>query len=103
MQVPLTTINIPWNKVIVEEWPSNDGSWGQVQRRGSNKALMGWRLWLLRPGVGGFPWPEVRALLDGGALRDGLGCGGEGGVGPTQVWYLLGARVATEEPTVVLP
>ena len=27
------------------------------------------------------PRPEVRALLDGGALRDGLGCGGDGGVG----------------------
>ena len=29
--------------------------------------------------------PEVQALLDGGALRAGLGCGGDGGVGPTLV------------------
>ena len=59
------------------------------------------------------PGPEVRALLDGGALRDGLGCGGEGGVGLTQVWYLLGTGAAApggwdevgvvEEPTVGLP
>ena len=39
--------------------------------------------------------PEFRALLDGGALRDGLGCGGEGGMEPTQVWYLLGATAVT--------
>ena len=31
------------------------------------------------------PGPEVRALLDGGALWAGLGCGGDGGVGPTLV------------------
>ena len=37
--------------------------------------------------------PEVRALFDGGALQDGLGCDGEGGVEPTLVWYLLGAGV----------
>ena len=37
------------------------------------------------------PGPEVLALLNGGALRDGLGCDGPGGVGPTRVWYLLGA------------
>ena len=59
------------------------------------------------------PRPEVRALLDGRALRDGLGCDREGGVGPTRVWYLLGARAATpgewevgvgeEEPTAALP
>ena len=56
MQVPLTAINIPWNRVAVEEWPPNDGSWGQVQRRSSSKALMGWLLWLLRLGAGGLPW-----------------------------------------------
>ena len=49
----------------------------------------------------------------GGAFRDGLGCGGEGGVGPTRVWYLLGVRAvaprgweagaAEEEPTTALP
>ena len=49
------------------------------------------------------PRPEVQALLDGGALRDGLGCGREGGVGPTLVWYLLGAGAAVEEPTAALP
>ena len=59
------------------------------------------------------PRPEVRALLNGGALRDGLGCGGEGGVGPTRVWYLLGAGAARrggweagaaeEETTATLP
>ena len=26
----------------MEEWPPDDGSWGQVQRRGSSRALMGW-------------------------------------------------------------
>ena len=31
------------------------------------------------------PGPEVRALLDGGALRAGLECGGDGGMGPTRV------------------
>ena len=56
MQVPLTTINIPWNRVAVEEWSPDDGGWGQVQRRGSNRALMGWRVWLLRLGVGGLSW-----------------------------------------------
>ena len=29
--------------------------------------------------------------MEGGALRDGLGCGGEGGTGPTRVSYLHGA------------
>ena len=38
--------------------------------------------------------PEVRALLDGGALWDGLGCGGEGEVWPTRVWYLHGIGAA---------
>ena len=37
------------------------------------------------------PGPEVQALLEGGALRIGLGCGGDGGVGPTLVSYLHGA------------
>ena len=37
------------------------------------------------------PRPEVRALLEGGALRVGLGCGGDGGMGPTIVSYLRGA------------
>ena len=45
------------------------------------------------------PGPEVRALLDGGALWAGLGCGREGGVGPTLVWYRLGAGAAAEETT----
>ena len=40
------------------------------------------------------PRPEVQALLDGGALRDGLRYGGEREVGPTRVWYLLGAGAA---------
>ena len=35
--------------------------------------------------------PEVRALLEGGGLRDGRGCGGDGGKGPTRVSYLCGA------------
>ena len=38
-----------------------------------------------------YPGPEVQALLDGGALRDGLGCDGEGGVGLNLLWYLLKA------------
>ena len=38
------------------------------------------------------PRPKVRALLEGGALRVGLGCGGDGGVGPTLVSYLCGVR-----------
>ena len=52
-------------------------------------------------------------LLDGGALWDGRGCGREGGVGLTRVWYLLGAGTAVsggleagaaeEEPTLALP
>ena len=37
------------------------------------------------------PRPEVRALLEGGALRDGRGCGEDGGKGPTRVSYLCGA------------
>ena len=51
--------------------------------------------------------------MEGGAFRDGLGSGGEGGIGPTLVWYLRGAgAVATEaweavtafaEPTAGLP
>ena len=41
--------------------------------------------------------PEVWALLDGGALRDGLRCGGEGGMRPTQVWYLLRVGAVTAE------
>ena len=62
---------------------------------------MGWGLHELEDS----PGPKVRALLDGGALRDGLGCGGEGGVGLTRVWYLLGAGAvaAEEEPTAALP
>ena len=38
------------------------------------------------------PGPEVPALLEGGALRDGRGCGGDGGKGPTRVSYPCGAR-----------
>ena len=51
------------------------------------------------------PRPEVRALLDGGALRNGLGCGEEGGMGSTRVWYLLGAATAAVEvgPMVGMP
>ena len=48
--------------------------------------------------------PEVRALLEGGALRVGLGCGGDGGVGPTLVAYLRGAgagAIGTLEATTV--
>ena len=41
MQVPLIAINIPWNRVEVEEWPLNDGGLGQIQRRGFSRALMG--------------------------------------------------------------
>ena len=37
------------------------------------------------------PRPEVRALLEGRALRVGLGCGEDRGVGPTLVSYLRGA------------
>ena len=44
VQIPFTAIDIPWNRAAVEEWSSDDGGWGQVQRRGSNRALMGWRL-----------------------------------------------------------
>ena len=47
--------------------------------------------------------PEVLALLDGGALRTGLGCDGAGGVGPTRVWYLLRVGASEEEPTTGLP
>ena len=50
------------------------------------------------------PKPEVRALLEGGALRVGLGCGGYGGVRQTLVAYLLGARAGaagTVEDTTV--
>ena len=48
------------------------------------------------------PGPEVQALLDGGALWDGLGCGGEVRMGPTLVWYLFGtgAAAATGAGTV---
>ena len=56
MQIPPTAISIPWNRAVVEEWLPDDGGWGQVQRRGSNRALMGWRLFLLRPGAGGLSW-----------------------------------------------
>ena len=31
------------------------------------------------------PGPDVRARLEGGGLRGGLGCIGEGGRGPTRV------------------
>ena len=47
--------------------------------------------------------PKVLALLDGGALRAGMGCDGAGGVGPTRVWYLLGVGASEEEPTARLP
>ena len=60
MQVPLTTIDIPWNRVVVEEWPPDDGGWGQVHRRASTRALMGWRLWL---GAGGLSWARGSGLL----------------------------------------
>ena len=36
--------------------------------------------------------------MEGGALRVGLGCGGEGGTGPTLIWYL---RRVGETPTEV--
>ena len=49
------------------------------------------------------PRPEVLTLLDGGPLRAGLGCDGAGGVGPTRVWYLLGAGALEEDPTTRLP
>ena len=42
---------------------------------------------------------EVWALLEGGALQAGLRCDGEGGVGPTRVWYLLLAGATEEEPS----
>ena len=45
-----------------------------------------WGSWGLK--LEDFPGTEVRALLEGGALRVGLGCGGDGGVGPTLVAYL---------------
>ena len=51
--------------------------------------------------------------MEGGALRVGLGCGEDGGVRPTLVWYLRGAGaaateaweavVASAEPTAGLP
>ena len=66
MQVPLTAIIIPKDRVAVEEWSPDDGSWGQVQKRGSSRALMR-------------------------------------GVGPTLVWYHLGAGAALEETTTALP
>ena len=48
------------------------------------------------------PGLYVLALLDGGALWDGLGCDGAGGVGLTQVWYLLGPGASEKEPTARL-
>ena len=47
---------------------------------------------------------EVRALLECRALRVGLGCGGDGRVGPTLVAYLRGAGAVAEgtvEVTIV--
>ena len=51
--------------------------------------------------------------MEGGALRVGLRCGGEGGTGPTLIWYLREAGAAATEawdvvvasagPTVGLP
>ena len=41
------------------------------------------------------PRPEVCTLLKGGALRVGLGCEGDRGVGPTLVAYLRGAGAGT--------
>ena len=49
------------------------------------------------------PRPEVLALLDGEALRAGLGCDGADIVRPTRVWYLLGAGASEEAPTTGLP
>ena len=40
------------------------------------------------------PGLEVRALLEGGALRVGLGYGGDGGVGPPLISYLRGVGAA---------
>ena len=45
------------------------------------------------------PGLDVLALLGGGALRASLGCDGAGGVGLTQVWYLLWAGATEEEPS----
>ena len=42
------------------------------------------------------PRPKVRALLECRALRVGLGCGGDGGVGPNLVAYLRGAGAGVE-------
>ena len=65
------------------------------------------------PGIGGLSWAEVQAILEGRALRVGLGCKGEGGTGPTLIWFLCGvgataieawgAIAASTEPTVGLP
>ena len=35
--------------------------------------------------------------MEGRAFRDGIGCGGKGGTGPTLVWYLCGAGATTIE------
>ena len=48
------------------------------------------------------PRPEVRALLDGGVLWEGLGYGEDGGLGSTRVRYLLRIAAVEEEPTAGL-
>ena len=49
------------------------------------------------PRVGGLSRARGRALTEGGALRVGLGFGGEGGAGLTLVLYLRGAGAAATE------
>ena len=54
---------------------------------------MGWRLWLLRPGVGGLSLAQCPGSLGWQSSPGWPRMGGEGGVGPTLVWYLLGVGV----------
>ena len=64
----------------MEEWPSDDRIWGQVQIKGLQQGPDG----VATVAPEAWRWRTLyRALLDGGALRDGRGCGGEGGVGLT--------------------
>ena len=42
MQIPLTAINIPWNRAAVEVGPPDDRSRGQIRREISNRALSRW-------------------------------------------------------------
>ena len=63
---------------------------GQIQREVSSRPLNMWRLSSWAYELDDSPGLEIRALFRGGALLDGRGCGGDGGVGPTCVSYLRG-------------